>query len=246
MSLETDVANLVTKTTDLIAYFNGKKASIDAAVTAAVAAAPAVHRRFYVDQQLGDDAALGTFEAPLKTIDRAVASTPSAGSCEIVLLKDYALESSVAASNRRITIRGDNPQTNTRKLIIKEYLTGTGTKRIGSCQVSLSVSIDLADLTLSLPDTVGGLVAPLDNNYALFFAGGNGIPGFMPIKLYNLAFELRGTFTGKIMGPGWGALAFIALSTTIPSALEGLLIHGVAAGKDPNTIPNLLTNITKL
>lgn len=245
MSLETEIAALTSTGKALIDTFNGKKAGIDAALAAAVAAAPAISRTFYVDQDLGVDTAAGTVDAPLKTITQAIANTPSGGTVEIVLVKDYVLESVISANNRGIVIRGDTAASTVRKLTLKDFATGTGTKRMGGFQVGRRISMTFADLTLALPDTAG-LALPLDAYYALIYAGGNSMPGFLPVMLYNVVFSLTGTFAGKIIGPGVSTVSLVAVTSTIPTALEGSLIAGVTAGKDPNTIPWLLTNITKL
>lgn len=246
MSLETEIAALSSKATALIDYFTGRKASIDSAVAAAVAAAPAISRTFYVNQLIGDDNAAGSSTAPFKTIDRAIASTPEGGVADIILVEDYALASIVAVGGRRAMVRGDSSASNTRKLLLNEFAAEGNTKRFGGFQVNRAASLDFADLTISLPDSVGGMAGSPGSFYAMIFAGGNRLPGFMPVKLYNVAFALRGTFTGKIIGSGFPCLSLTAVSCTIPAALEGSLIEGVTAGKDPNTIPYLVTNITKL
>ncbi|WP_432777773.1 hypothetical protein O4O02_01910 [Pseudomonas fortuita] len=246
MSLETEIAGLSSKVTSLIDYITGFKTSSAKAIADAVAAAPAISRTFYVNQLIGDDLALGNVDSPLKTIDRAVAATPSGGVADIILVEDYTLAAPISVGSRRIMIRGETESSNTRKLILNEFLNAKGTKQFGSFQFNRASSVDFGDLTISLPDTAGGLSAVQDTYYAMVFAGGTKMPGFMPIKLYNVAFALRGTFTGKIVGPGFPSLSLTAVNCTIPSALEGYLISGVTAGKDPNTLPHLLTNITKL
>ncbi|AFK72396.1 hypothetical protein [Pseudomonas putida] len=246
MSLETEIAALSSKATALFDYFSTAKAAIAKAIADAVAAAPAISRTFYVNTLIGDDSALGNVDTPFKTIDRAVAATPSGGVADIILAEDYTLASPISVGSRRIMIRGETESSNTRKLILNEFLNAKGTKQFGSFQFNRASSVDFGDLTISLPDTAGGLPATQDVYYALMFAGGTKMPGFMPIKFYNVAFALRGTFTGKIVGPGFPSLSLTAVNCTIPAALEGYLISGVTAGKDPNTIPHLITNITKL
>lgn len=246
MSLETEVAAFTGKATALLDYLTTFKTNAASAIAAAVAAAPEISRTFYVNTLTGDDNALGKIDSPLKTIERAVASTPSGGVADIILAEDYTLASPISVGSRRIMIRGETESSNTRKLILNEFLNAKGTKQFGSFQFNRASSVDFGDLTISLPDTAGGLSAAQDVYYAMMFAGGTKMPGFMPIKLYNVAFALRGNFTGKIVGPGFPSLSLTAVNCTIPAALEGYLISGVTAGKDPNTLPHLLTNITKL
>ncbi len=244
MSLETEIAALTSKATALIDYFGSRKAAIEAAVAAAVAAAPAISRTFYVSQLTGDDNALGTVDAPMKTLTRAISATPKGGTCEILLRGDYTLESTVIVNNRRVVLRSETGLVTGSKLILKEYLSGE-TRALGSFQAKGDVSFELTDMTLSLPDSSAASGA-LNIYYAFIYAGGNSMPVFLPVKLYNFAFELRGTFAGKFIGAGIPCLSLSAVNTTIPAALEGSMVTGVAAGKDPSTLPNVITNIAKL
>ncbi|BAW20850.1 MULTISPECIES: hypothetical protein [Pseudomonas] len=246
MSLETEIAGLSSKVTSLIDYFTTAKTAIAKAIADAVAAAPAISRTFYVNQLIGDDNALGNSDSPLKTIGRAVVATPSGGVADIILVEDYTHTEFVSVGSRRIMIRGETEGSTTRKLILNEYLGANGMKRFGGFQFNRASSVDFADMTISLPDSAGGLQAAQDTYYSMIYAGGSKAPGFMPVKLYNVAFALRGTFTGKIVGAGFPCVSLSAINCTIPAALEGSLLNGVAAGKDPNTIPWLTTNIVKL
>ncbi|MCO7538339.1 DUF1565 domain-containing protein, partial [Pseudomonas asiatica] len=173
MSLETAVADLTATGKALIDTFNGKAAGINAALAAAVAAAPAISRTFYIDQVAGDDTAAGTQTAPLKTLAQAIANTPSGGTLDAVLLSDYTHETTSAIANRRVMIRGETNGSTVRKLILKDFaVAGAGTKRMGSFQITRSASLDFADMTLVLPDNAG-LNLPLDGYYAMMYSGGN-------------------------------------------------------------------------
>ncbi|MCE0963582.1 hypothetical protein LU666_30985, partial [Pseudomonas putida] len=111
-------------------YFNTKKAAIDAAVSAAVAAAPAITRILYVDAQLGSDDNLGTSASPFKTIQKAVDVTPSGGRCEIWLQKDYTLAAHVRLYGRQVMLRAE--EGSGRRLILNEYTPDTETlPRVG-------------------------------------------------------------------------------------------------------------------
>lgn len=245
MSLETDVANLVTKTTDLITYFGGKKAGIDSAVAAAVAAAPEIVRVFYVDSVAGDDFALGTQAAPLKTIGRALAATPVGGGCEVVLLKDYTLASPLGLRGKRLIARGDVDGASGRKLILNEYITGNGQRSMGGFQCSETSSVELMDLTLTLPDGAASN-GPLNAYYSFVYAGGNRLPPMITLRLFNVVIELRGTFVGKLIGPNGTNVCFSISNSTIPPALDGSIIHGVAAGTAPTTLSHVITNSNRL
>lgn len=245
MSLETEIAGLTSKATALLEYFTNAKSSIASAVAAAIAAAPSISRTFYVSQSAGDDTALGTVDAPMKTISRALASTPKGGTCEILLVKDYVLDSTIVVNNRRVVLRSESGLVTGSKLILNEYIAADGVRQMGSFQAKGDASFEITDLTLSLPNAAAAS-GTIGTYYAFIYAGGNSMPVFLPVKLYNAAFELRGTFAGKIIGAGIPCLSLSAINTTIPAALEGSMVTGVAAGKDPSTLPNIITNIAKL
>ncbi|NHM19506.1 hypothetical protein [Tritonibacter mobilis] len=59
--------------------YNGKKAEIDAAVTAALQAIPNMVRTYYVTQGSGDDAGPGTVADPLNSVGEALARIPGGG-----------------------------------------------------------------------------------------------------------------------------------------------------------------------
>ncbi|NMZ09168.1 MULTISPECIES: hypothetical protein [Pseudomonas] len=72
MSMETTITSLVAAANKLTSAVNGKVAEIDASVVAAVRAIPEMSRSFYVDAVSGNDLALGSVEAPLKSIKEAM------------------------------------------------------------------------------------------------------------------------------------------------------------------------------
>ncbi|HWD30938.1 hypothetical protein [Pseudomonas sp. GZD-222] len=244
MSLETDVANLVTKTTDLITYFNGKKAGIDAAVSAAVAAAPSISRAFFVDSQLGSDDNLGTSASPFKTLEAAIKAVPAGGRADVTLQRDYTLSAHVVLSGRKLVVRGE-PGAG-RKLILNEFQVdndGTVNRRMGSFWQGGESAVELVSLTLSLPATTPG-----DNTayYALSFGSGSSAPAVNQLRLYNLTFELRGAFLGTLMGPGSVLFQLALVGTSLPASLNGRLIPGIAAGTESKTLSHVITNLATL
>lgn len=72
MSMETTITSLVAAANKLTSAVNGKVAEIDASVLAAVRAIPEMSRSFYVDAISGSDLALGSMDAPLKSIREAM------------------------------------------------------------------------------------------------------------------------------------------------------------------------------
>jgi hypothetical protein len=242
MSLESQIAELVIVNNKLAEYFNTKKAAIDAAVSAAVAAAPAIFREFYVDPELGLDTNLGTKASPFRTIQRAVDSTPKGGRCEAWLMNHYVLDSHVRHEGREVAVRGEIGAGT--RLVINEFLRdGDPLPRMGSFWQSYGSSLDLSNLTLSLPASAAGDLSAYN---ALTFSSGSTAPNILQLRLHNIAFELRGTFRGRILGPDSPMVALGLTGTTLPSALAGRIVTNVAAGTESKTLPHVITNVPTL
>lgn len=86
MSLEAQIAALVTAANNLTSAVNGKMTEIDAAVDAAVKAIPNMSKDYFVDAVSGVDTALGTSAAPLKTIGEAMSRTATTPYAVIYLM----------------------------------------------------------------------------------------------------------------------------------------------------------------
>ena len=243
MSLETEIAALVAVNNKLVDYYSSKKAAIDAAVSAAVAAAPSIVRVYWVDQQLGDDAnGLGTEASPFKTLQRAVDATPDGGRVQAWLSKDYVLDKHINLTGRRLIVAG--AAGSGRKLICNEFMPEGDTQlRVGSFWLSNDSTVQLVNVTVSLPASSAG---ELSAYYALVFASGSSAPILMQLRMYNCAFELRGTYRGKLFGPGSVLFVLSMIGTAVPSALNGLLIPGIAAGTLSKDVGHVITNLSSL
>ncbi|SPO59721.1 hypothetical protein [Pseudomonas inefficax] len=243
MSLENEVAGLASVCNKLVDTVNGRMAGINAAVAAAVAAAPLMVRGYWVDPQLGDDAnGLGTEASPFKTVQRAVDATPDCGRVTVWLAKDYVLDRSITTNGRQVVI-GALPGSG-RRLILNEFTPeGDTLPRMGSFWMSGGSNLQLLNVTLSLPASSAG---DLSAYYALCFASGSSAPIIMQVRMYNCAFELRGTFRGKLIGPGSALFALSMTGTAVPSALNGSLIVGVAAGTLSKDLGHIITNLSSL
>ncbi|NTY91981.1 hypothetical protein [Pseudomonas putida] len=243
MSLETDIAALTAVNNKLVDTVNGKMAGINAAVSAAVAAAPNMVRVYWVDSQLGNDADnIGSEASPFKTLQRAVDATPDGGRVQVWLSKDYVLDKHVNLQGRKLMVAGVTGAG--RKLVCNEFIPeGDTFLRMGSFWLSNDSTIQFANMTLSLPASSAG---DLSAYYALAFGSGSSAPIMMQARLYNCAFELRGTFRGKIFGPGSVIFALSIIGTPVPSALNGQLVPGIAAGTLSKDVGHVITNLSSL
>lgn len=106
MSLETQVADLVTATNALVSVYQTKADEIDAEVTAAVQAIPAMSKTFYVDAINGNDANDGEQATPKKTFKAACDAVPVGGYGVIYLTaaQTFELTSDIELRNKYILV----------------------------------------------------------------------------------------------------------------------------------------------
>ncbi|MGE8395629.1 hypothetical protein HFV04_013030 [Pseudomonas sp. BIGb0427] len=245
MSLETDVANLVTKTTDLISYFNGKKAGIDAAVAAAVAAVPNMERTWFVDYLAGDDQGAGNLQTPFKTINKAVASTPVGGACNIRLMSDYTHSGALVVSVDRLNICSDTPGVK-RKFNMSYYLGADGNNGLSGFALASSSSLGFLDLTLTLPSPAGITPAPGGTANVMLKSYSTQITSSQALKFAACDVQMAADFGGWLMLQHVNAVILQAVSTNFSSTFPGRYIFGVAAGTPSKDLSNVLTNLATL
>lgn len=256
MSLESDVGNLVTKTTDLIDYFKGQKNAIDNAVKAAIAAVPDSVRSWWVDPVAGLDTNAGNVRAaPLKTITKAMASTPNSGHCMVFLLGDYTFDAVMAVNVAYLTIYGIDavPSGITPKLKFK-YLTSNDsagnpfTQLSGFALYSFAANVELRSVELDFPSPVGLAVAPVTSriNSAIKTNAGSVLPPVIAITLQACKVTKPADFFGALIGQSSTAVIYQTVNCTFPSDMAGKHINTVAAGTDLKMLTNIMTNLGSL
>ncbi|MFG0552140.1 hypothetical protein [Pseudomonas sp. yb_9] len=244
MSLESEIAALSSKVTSLIDYFNGKKAGIDASVSAAVAAIPLLERVWYVNQQTGDDNAAGGVNTPLKSIDKAVANTPAGGMCLIRLQTDYEHSTAVVSTQRVVNITTDVSGVK-RKLTLKYITDGTNSYLSGIGLPSWG-SLGLREITLVLPSPAGVVPTPGGSANCLIKIYSSSVVAMLGLKLDACEVQAPADFIGYLMpGTANGAVLQVT-STSMPSGFGGRYVTGVASGTASNTMSNIVTNLATL
>lgn len=196
MSLETQVTALVGAANHLTETVASKVGQIDDKVNKAVKAIPELHKTFYVDWNAGNNEALGTLSAPLKTIHEAVNRTPLNGSVAIHLMKNQehfmSGESAVYtnATNKTITLRAYGTGS---KPVIKM---GVNDTRLGSYITGFLVS-DYSRIT-AIECVIDTMSFPLDQtrlygSYGGFVSRGGtvGEVGAALISLSHCEIKLR-------------------------------------------------------
>ncbi|WP_155295460.1 hypothetical protein [Chromobacterium violaceum] len=246
MSVESQVANLVSTTNELINTFNKKKGEIDTAVSRAIAAAPLLERTWYIDQLKGDDKnGLGTEASPFVSIERAIEATPTGGTAQIQLLSDYTVSYHIRTSGRNLAIRANGGK---KRLKLAQFFNDVDqSARMGGFWFYGNSTVELYDLVIQLPD---GSNPPgrISSYYAMFFVSGGAGQPCISVRLSGCQWDLplSGKFVGNIFN-SWAACIIFTLSNTeMPNSLAGRIISGASAGINPATLSNVLTNLNSL
>ena len=213
------LSQLQAELTSLRNYFNGKKTELEAAVAAAVAAAPTTERNLYVDAVDGLDTNPGTSAAPFKTVDRALVLTASGLLTYIWLraaqvhqmVNDHELRYS-AVRFRRWGDVGANP------VLTPLVTAGNGVDNVSRC-IGLSASnvlLSQVDLTMA-PKVDAGLPWRGFNGFFVVFARDSLAGSFVKMSGSNGAPLTRAKLT---LVPGQGLVRSM-------SGLEGISLSGV-------------------
>lgn len=245
MSLESQIADLVSATNALLTNFNAKKASIDAAVAAAIAAVPINKKLLYVHQLNGLDTNDGSPLAPLKTIEKAIAITPVGGICSVRLLSDYALPGIISFDGTALELRSDTIGTK-RALRPTYFKDGNGGTNLAGFSFHLGSQITLRDMVLELPTAAGQVPAPTGGFNAFLKSNTTGTAPILPIKLIDCEITDASGATGALCSASASALVLAVTGVIFPAAFSGRYIAGVNAGVAANTLSNVLTNISSL
>lgn len=254
MSLESEIAILSSEARGLLNYYNTKKAGIESAVNAAIAAVPETTRDWYVDPVIGLDTNAGTLAAPFKTIERAIAATPSAGLCNIYLLKDYDLSRQVNCTCAVVVVSG---ATGVEVLRVK-YFTQLSDPanpqspletRLGGFALQRQASnIELRGLTISLPSPTGVAPTVVSNRMNSFLRtyGSFSVPPLMGIQMNAVTVQKAADFVGYLVSAPSSCVALGCGAVSFPSDFAGRYIDGIAAGTDTKTLTRILTNLATL
>lgn len=243
MSLESDVANLVTQTTSLLDYFRTKKSGIDTAVAAAIAAVPSMSKTFYVDPVAGVDTADGSAATPLKTIHKAVSNTPVGGVCKVLLTSDYTLDNNVSVDLRCLDI-GSNVSGTKRKINLAYGQGSDGSPRLNGFTFANGANLMLGDVEVVMPSPAGLTVTSFNNS--VFKTGSSGSTPVLSVKLSNCEVKSASDSTATLFVLLSSAIIFEAVGSTFPSGFGGRYIGGIASGTAVNTHNNILSNLTTL
>lgn len=253
MSLESQIGELVAKSDALITYFNGKKAGIETALAAAIAAAPDTSRSWYVDQVNGLDTNAGTQAAPFKTINRAIAVTPPSGVCTAYIVGDYELTAGIGSLNSVLILigvanNGVRPKFKPRYVTTTDSAQVTTTNMTGFNMYLASNLISMRDIDIYLPSPVGVTPAPNNARAGSFFRGFSSVnvPTVFNVSLENVAVTMAPDWFGNFIGLTSSCLIFALTNVSFPSGFAGRYVSNVAAGALVKDLGHVMCNLSSL
>lgn len=240
MSLEEQVAGLTAATQTLTATVESKVAEWDMAVQSALKSTTQAGVSFYVDAVNGDDANDGSMSSPLATIHEAVSRTVLGQACQVKLLSDYVVR------DKNISVRGISLRLSGSEFLVKNgrkprFQVSPSSDNLYANRIYLyeQTAVAFIDLEVFLPDRADGFTGSSAHICVLtgathYYSGHSGI------AIHNTDIVSSGDPAGSFLTPLYSG---INLAFTNSNFIAGRLIHGVAAGADPNTLWNVRSNI---
>ncbi|AYG44323.1 hypothetical protein DV532_08425 [Pseudomonas sp. Leaf58] len=253
MSLESDVANLVTQTNSLLSYFQTRKAGIDAAVAAAIAAAPETSRSWYVDPVNGLDTNKGTQAEPFKTINKAIAVTPPSGVCTAYIMDDYDMPAGIGSLNSVLIMIGV-AKNGVRPKLKPKYVTSTDANSVTTTNMTgfnmylASNLISIRDMDIYLPSPAGLNPAPNNARAGSFFRGFSSVnvPTVFNVSLENVAVTMAADWFGNFIGVTSSSVVLATTNVSFPSGFAGRYVSNVAAGALVKDLGHVMSNLASL
>lgn len=240
------ITDLISGYTDLKQYFEGARGSIEDRVQAAIAAAPDMHRRLFVDAISGDDGNVGNSDNPLATINKAIDLVPENGSGEIKLRSDIVLLATrEPLGNKAITIDGENAGGNAR-ITLTAYEINNQLWLSGWNSVGTASGMMLRHCEIEFPAYSGGLSERMNFSSLL----GN-------IASFERALPIFSVRNCKLIAPAqdaygylatlsWNGLGFFSDNLTdVNGTMSGRFVENVDPA-NPQSHPQLITNMTSM
>lgn len=234
LSLPQQIANTAT----------AKIAAVSAAFTAAQNSMEAV---YYVEQTAGDDNNLGTEAAPLKSVGKALALTPSGGSCFVRLLSNYHVSGAdIVIVGRRLHVSGANGIM--RDVTHEPYIAAIGATNYRNARcfaVQRHGGLELSNVRWIMPEAPAGSAGLTDNPYAGVFSRRSGTL-LAQLQLTGMHLLRTATSSLPVINVSGMAVVLDVSGVTYPDQPNlGKWIAGItnAAGTDPATKAGIVTNL---
>lgn len=247
MSLESNIAELVSRTNALLNTYDAKEQGINTAVANALAAVGALWRDIIVDPVSGSDANIGTLASPVLTLDRALDLTTASSFSRILLLGDVTLTQRHTVYCPTIHIVGCRyvagaintypQQMRTINWANESAVEWDGNRAIPAILFQGRV-LRFTSVTVNIPTPPAGVahvrMIDMTNGGALLFEAS--------------AIGASSAATTAVLAATWSPNQIIVGfgTTTIATAAKGHILDGVVAGADPNAVWSYRSNLTSL
>lgn len=206
---------------------------------------------FYVSNT-GDDTQSGlTRDAPLATIKKAIDLTPVGGVSHIRIMSDVHMDVDAIVRAKTINVISDSSERHT---ITFEHFTVPSNNitfsRLASFELMDGGGISFRTLTLALPHSDGTFANNIyDNGSAIVKASPSNVAlgALTRLAIIDCNIERPPNSKTLVASASQGALILATRSIVeIDQPIAGFWVLGVAAGTDPTTLPNILTNLPSL
>lgn len=246
MSLESSIAELVSRTNALLNEYSNEKAAIDAALAAAIGGVGLASKTVWVDPVGGNDANTGlTAAAAFLTLDRAIEATANTSVVYVNLLGDVVMQKRVATAARSLSLKGTDAadvSTVTRNVSFAALASNSPDAKGATFSAGIDFSSVSALRTEAVNWAIPNVAGPLSQYNVIGFQFG----GAVVMKGGSILATNSGTLSTLIAPWYSSAIDFWLTTVSISSNARGHILADVAANADPNTKVNYRSNITAL
>lgn len=249
------------KAQELLAYFQGARDNINNTLAEAASRHSGVFVNIYLDQATGDDANVGTRQAPVATVQRAVDLSPPHAILLIHIRGDYTTTARYGSKGRRILVNGCHgtgdtfttaSQTSERPLITPTVVNVGGHARVNGFANEYGSLWNFNQCRIALPSTAAVSAAlpganQTDGVSRAFcpIPSSGGIPqGMLSFRYCDL--DAPPDYYGALFSPHPGATFFL-LACTVTGSLAGKIHPAIPAGTNRSAAAHIIhTNLGTL
>lgn len=228
MSLESQVAALVSAASNLTSQVAGKLSEIDTALQSAVASIPQEIRNqmelnVYVDQANGSDSNSGLSESdPLKSMTKVASLTPSGGSVDIRVMGNYTFADLERANFTNAQVRVRSWPSNTRaKIKSSGVVDANNHYHCNNFYAFRNCAFQFFGVDLELPDIpagINGSTIASQNSSVIGSNSAGDVAAPLSIRLASVNIEVPEPASNPFsITPGFGIVIISTANVTVPA-----------------------------
>ena len=208
-----------------------------------------MYTRCYVHQTVGDDAAGGTEDAPLKNIEEALQRTPAGGVCEVRLMGDYHFAAPVPVEQRYLRIT--SADTVRHAVTLERLSSGSATdptRYTGGVRLEQNAACEYRGLTLVVPplDGTWGSRAPIESYCGHVQLGHSGDALAGRVRVAYCDIDIPTNPFCALVGAAGHLLLLETYNLVVSGNLLGVLVPDATdpAGTPVTSLPWLVSNLS--